>query len=105
MPLAAALPLPRPTGAFAPEGYRRYVRQNSVHYRVAIADSELDRVRAVRDKALSAVLDDGWALLLDFGSTVLRFTPEEVATPDDSHPLGDVTRPRVDDATDRKSVV
>jgi hypothetical protein len=66
-----------------------------MRYRALLTTDEARRAASLIGEPLHRVLTDGWAARLELASASLSIVPEEVPTPDDEHPLGDVDRVKV----------
>lgn len=72
-------------------------------YNVKLSEDELSLLASFIGRPIDRVCTDDWAAEFQSGRTVISVVPEEVATPDDEHPLADVDRPlvRLDTDTQR----
>jgi hypothetical protein len=67
-----------------------------MRYEARLTKVERGLLAALAGRHLDALATDGWAVEILTPLGILGVEPEEVATPDQEHPHGDVVRPRVE---------
>ena len=64
-------------------------------YEVRFSSPEIELLSGLKGENLWQVSSDGWAYHLRSDNELLLINVFEEATPDNAHPMGDVTRPQV----------
>ncbi len=64
-------------------------------YEVKLPVEEIRLLASLKGRPVHRITSDGWSVGLELDELVLDVRPEDVATPDDAHPSGDVDRPKI----------